>query len=176
MTQGETPARQWRSSPNCHSRRVPRQNEIPATLERQLGEVQSHRSSTSFRTRARTSGWKGNRVVPGSGRRPTNSEIQGSVPRHDPGNVYVRETLTQSGTIISRGSREVHFRHLRDSVEERNPMLFLCRPPKASAARVGGTISTGLLGTHDSAAAAVSCRGPFFSFPFPFDFVFATGA
>ena len=56
--------------------------------------------------------------------------------------------------------------NLRDSVEERNPMLLLGRPLGASA--VGGLLSTGL------AAAAVSCRGPFLSFPFPLDFDFAT--
>ena len=57
--------------------------------------------------------------------------------------------------------------NLRDSVEERKPMLLLGRPLGASAARVGGLLSTGRVGAHGSAAAAVSSRGPFLSYPFP---------
>ena len=46
-------------------------------------------------------------------------------------------------------------------------MLLLGRPLGASAARVGGLLSTGQFVAHASAAAAASCRGPFFSFPSP---------
>ena len=82
---------------------------------------------------------------------------------------------TQSSTGIVRRTRQVKRWNLRDSVEERNPMLLLGRPLKASAARVGRFVSTGLLGGHNSAAAAASCRGPLSSFPFSFDFDFVTG-
>ena len=67
-------------------------------------------------------------------------------------------------TGISRDMRRNKRWNLRDSVEERNPMLLLGRPRGASAAWVGGVLSTGRVGVHGSAAAAVSCRGPFFPF------------
>ena len=69
-----------------------------------------------------------------------------------------------------RRTRQVQRWNLKDSVEERNPMLLFGRPLEASAARVGRFVSTSSLGGHDSAAAAASCRGPLSSFPFPFDF------
>ena len=61
----------------------------------------------------------------------------------------------QTGTGISGVRRNLRW-NLRDSVEERNPMLLLGRPLGARAARVGGLPSTGRIGDHESAAAAAS--------------------
>ena len=83
--------------------------------------------------------------------------------------------LTWTSGRISRNMRRNQRWNFRDSVEERNPMLLLGRPLGTSAARVGGLLSTGQVGAHGSAAAAVSCRGTFLSFSFPLDFDFATG-
>ena len=53
------------------------------------------------------------------------------------------QTLAQWSTGNVKDTRQVQRWNLKDSVEERNPILLLRRPLKASAARVGRFVSTG---------------------------------
>ena len=135
-----------------------------------LGKRDRGRSFASlkiFRTRACTSCLKRNCVARGSdsscsmqqSRRPSN-QFRDSKQRTTSAlsTMLTTQTLAQltSGIVLRSGT----------------PVLLLGRPLKASAAWVGRFVSTGPLSGHDSAAAAVSCRGRLSSFPFPdFDFI-----
>ena len=95
---------------------------------------------------------------------PTNSAIQGSVPRHVLGIAFEHKNCEKHETNPK----------LAPQGEEQNPMLLLGRPLGSSAAWVGGLLSTGQFDAHASAAAAASCRRPFVSSPLSLDFKLAT--
>ena len=175
----ETRARQRRSFPNCHSHRVRTPNEIPATLERQLGEEGSRRLDCTVHAPVSELAhaplvekelvW--DRV---SCRRVREIDhdgqpIQGLKTARDVTFLALSTAypLTWTSTGISRNMRRNRRWNLRESVEERNSVLLLGRPLGGQCCP-GRRVVSALAGLvfMDLVAAAVELPRPFPFFPF----------